>query len=440
MTPQFFRISVALLLLGTAGFSVAPYATSYVSTSAVINAPLISVNAPFDGVVKTPSKRVIYPVSLDEELFELEHSMAGNSELRSLNSQLNSVTGEIVGLRKQSRDLEELSNELKSRQSDLVHARMEWFSHVLNEAQAESKRATTVAEKATEQMNVIDNLTKRGMSPKNELIETQVRLAEAHADLQKANANVARLQVERDTVNSGKGIDLSSNDMQEINYRLDEITVRQADIDSHLLRLEARKSGLQVEIRGLRLENTQQRTYKPKATASGVIWETTPPAGSTVVAGTPIMQILDCSRRFIEVQMPERHFENILPGNTAKVQLTGSKEYFTTKVYSVYGSGARPNREMQAASPRISLNSGLRVIVGAGSVDPTDVKVARSICDVGRTAEVLFELPKTSIISRIINSFGSLTPEHLAGTNPQPEPEPDPTSDLDAIDASDDQL
>ena len=58
----------------------------------------------------------------------------------------------------------------------------------------------------------------------------------------------------------------------------------------------------------------------------------------------------------------------------------------------IYGSGARPNRNMQAAQQRIETPTGLRVIVVMGKVDVSDPAVAKGFCDVGRAAEVHFAM------------------------------------------------
>lgn len=417
MSVKFLRIAAAVVLLGAAGFSVAPYATSYVSISALVNAPIVSIDAPFDGVIDVPSKGVVQRVSVDESLFTMDHGRVFKSELRALRGTLNGITGEIVGLKKQSRDLDNLRVDLLARRDAQVAARIEWFDHRLSEARAGVQKAQSAVDAAKEKMDRITNLATRGMTPKSDQLDAEGLFAAAEADLLQMQATLSRLQVERDSINAGTGIDLSSDDMDQVTYRLDEITVRQADIAARLLQLQARSAGLQTEVQGLSVEMAVQNTYSPKAMTSGIIWEASGPSQSTVIAGEPVMQILNCKQRFLEVELPERHFENIHPGNMATVTLKGSDEAFKARIAAVYGSGARPNQTMKAASPRISLNGGLRVIVVIGGVDITDDRVARSFCDVGRSAEVLFDLPKDSIISRtarFIREFGGLASEQAA--------------------------
>lgn len=400
MSVQFLRISAAFVLLGAAAFSVAPSFTSYVSLSAVVNARIVSVEAPFDGVIETPSKGAVQRIREGEELFSLENNRYYGSEIRSLNSNLEAVEGEILGLNTQRASLETLRLELLKRKDAQVSARMKWFDQRLLEAAAVVEKVQSLATTKKEKMDRIVSLAARGMTPKIEQIDAESEYQSALFDLENAKATLKRLEVEKETMDAHFGVDLSSNDMEQIMYRLDEIVVREADIGSRLLQLEARRSGLVAEIEGLSSEIREQNSFTPLSTVSGVVWEASEHSQSTVIRGQSVVQILDCGLRFVEVELPEKYFENVHPGDMATVTLKGSEEYFKARIAAVYGSGALPNQSMKAANPRISLNGGLRVIVVIDPADIEDERVIRTFCDVGRSAEVFFDLPADSFWTR----------------------------------------
>lgn len=407
MSAQFLRISAAFVLLGAAAFSVAPSFTSYVSLSAVVNARIVSIEAPFDGVIESPSKGVVQRVREGEELFSLDNNRYYGSEIRSLKSNLETVKGEISGLNTQREALEALRFELLRRKDAQVAARIKWFEQRLLEAASMVEKAQALVDTKKEKMDRIVSLASRGMTPKIEEIDAESEYETALSDLENAQATFKRLQVEQDTIDADFGVDLSSNDMEQIMYRLDEIVVREADIDARLLQLEARRSGIVTEIEGLSAEINEQNSFKPISTVSGVVWEASARAQSSIIRGQSVMQILDCGLRFVEVELPEKHFENVHPGDLATVTLKGSDDLFKARIAAVYGSGALPNQSMKAASPRISLNGGLRVIVVIGAADIEDERVTRTFCDVGRSAEVYFDLPADSFWSRATEAFVS---------------------------------
>jgi multidrug resistance efflux pump len=413
MPITLLRVLIAIILLVVVGFTVAPYATSYVSTAAVVNAPLISISAPFSGIIVQPTKPVSAIVETGETLIELHNSRSQRGTLQTVQTALGSLSGEIVGLEMQTSDLTQLRAGLIARRDALVAARTAWFIPRLAEATANINRANIAFLKAQRNAQRIDKLVKSGSVTQTNAFDADADLSAATADLAQQQAAFDQLQIERDTLNGEMGIDLTSNGFEQIEYRLNEIDVRLADINARLLERQAQRSGLKNQITTLGLEALRQERFSPDVTTSGIIWEASAREGATVAVGQNIAMVLDCSRRFLEVQLPERHFENIPTGTTATVQLKGSAERFKAEVLAAYGSGARPNREMQAASPRIKTKDGFRVIVGLGGADLKDSIAAGSFCDVGRTADVRFELHQDSFLSRVSRLF-----EGLGGNDP----------------------
>lgn len=399
MPLTILRVSAATALLVAVGVAMAPHATTNISTSAVVNAPLVSVYAPFDGMIETASNGVATAVNQGDRIVELKDARSQGAQLRSLKSELAAVSGEISGLEMQRRNLAGLREDLLARRDAQIEARMKWYQPRLDEARAEVDRAEAQVVRAEDMAARLEQLAERGNAPQRDLIEARADVAEAKAEKARQDAALQRLIVERDYLGDGAAIDLAADGMEHVDYRLDEIMVRDADLDSRLLTLQTRRAALKGEISGLELEQLRNTSFAPKAAVDGVVWEASGREGATVATGEQVAQILNCKTRFLEVILGERHFENIAPGDEVSVKLKGAKDWFTAKVAAVYGSGARPNRNMQAARPRIDAPDGLRVIVVIGKADVQDPKVARSFCDVGRTAEVRFPMKSNPILT-----------------------------------------
>ena len=409
MKMNILRMTTAGVLVVALGATLFPYATSYVSSSAVVNAPIINVTSPINGIVSVPSKGAAVAVLDGETLLVIENSQTGRGAAEGLQTALLTLSGEIAGIRKQSEDLRELRKSLLKRKDDHVLARMTWFVPRIAQAEANIQKAKAQLVRAQDNFDRYNQLAGNGSVTQTSVVEATADLAGAKADLAEAEALRVRLEVERDTIEAKNGVDLTSNAFEQIEYRLDEVTVRLADLDARLLEQQARKSGLSNQINAMSIDMIRQDTFEPIVSTNGIIWEASVKAGSSVAEGEKVAAILDCARRFIEVELPERHFESIPVGTTARVRLSGSAEVKVLKVVAAYGSGARPNRDMQAASPRIEASNGLKVILGVGPKDVTDTNVARSFCDVGRTADVRFDLHEDSIISRISTTFQRVT-------------------------------
>jgi hypothetical protein len=104
-----------------------------------------------------------------------------------------------------------------------------------------------------------------------------------------------------------------------------------------------------------------------------------------------VVQLLDCSRRFVEVFLRETAFEAIQPGDTATVQLRGSARTFQASVEAVRGAGNRGANGLLAAQPQQVPDGSLSVVLRLEPADVTEIGIAANFCDVGRTAEVRFD-------------------------------------------------
>lgn len=384
------RVSLASVLLVAAATSLRPHMTSYVSTSALVNARVITVPAPFSGIIETESPRVSSPVHEGDTLFVLRNARTQEAELEGLKAELGGISGEIVGLEKQINDLDALSRELTDRRDAKIAAREKWFSPRLDEARWDVRKAEAHLLRTEGINEQLKALSDNGNTSVIELIDAQANLEMAEADLEKKRAALRRVEIEEGTLDGALGVDMISSDFEQTEYRIDEIAIRRADLDARLLGLQTRRAALKRQTSEAELESIRQATFSPKSAKSGLIWNPSDYEGAHVAEGQKIIEVLDCSFLFLEVILPERHFEKVPVGTKAWVKLKGSSSAFTAEVLAAYGSGARPNRVMGAARSRIEANNGVRVIVGIGEPDISSKKVQRSFCDVGRSAEVRF--------------------------------------------------
>jgi multidrug resistance efflux pump len=118
--------------------------------------------------------------------------------------------------------------------------------------------------------------------------------------------------------------------------------------------------------------------------AGSVVWSQPAPRGTTVAPGASLIELADCNRRYVEVALPERRMEAILPGTPVAVRLIGSDAWLQGRVASTVGAAASRDGAMLAANPDKEARA-LSVLISL----PPPVSLARR-CDVGRLAEVRF--------------------------------------------------
>jgi multidrug resistance efflux pump len=103
MKSRIMRLSAVALLAGAAVVTLVPHATSYVSTSAMVNAPLLVVRAPFDAMVVEGSAPAAAPVLAGDPLLRLAAARPDRQALAAVRAEMDAVQAEIGALAEQMR-------------------------------------------------------------------------------------------------------------------------------------------------------------------------------------------------------------------------------------------------------------------------------------------------------------------------------------------------
>lgn len=384
------RLGVCLLLIGGVVSVLAPYATSYVSTSAVVNAPLVALRAPFDGRVGAASPPVATPVTAAEALGLVLGERQDRSELAALRAQAASDAAMIAAIGQESAALSTLSADLAAREAafraQVLDANMALQQQIAAELRA--NRAETVA--IALRVRRSRSLAAEGTRPPATLEAELAELAAARAQTARLAALLRDARIERQGVEAGVVPRKSGNSNDYNRQRQDEIAMRLATLATESTRLTVEQGGLADRIAVSEARLDAQGRFDARAAANGVVWHASPPEGAAVLTGDAFLTLLDCDRRFVEVTVPERHFESIRPGAAANVHLLGSADSFVAVVEAVRGAGAKPDHPTFAATPPDVPSGQLHVLIRLPPpADPA--AAAAAFCDVGRTAEVRFD-------------------------------------------------
>ena len=112
----------------------------------------------------------------------------------------------------------------------------------------------------------------------------------------------------------------------------------------------------------LRRQETQARQESARASHLGqftltlppdyVIWSLSATPGSVVEQWQTMLDLADCDRRFVAVELPESEIESIRPGDLASVRLIGSDAWRQGIVRQVQGSAATAGSPLRSLRPR----------------------------------------------------------------------------------------
>lgn len=420
ISHRVLRLAAAGLLIGAVAWTLAPQATSYVSTSAVVNAPLISIKSPIDGRIGLASAGVAHPVASGETLLRVEADAADRSRVEELRADAQSRAAELDAKDRQYRELSALRDGFAARERAYHAALAGWLDARIAEIAAERDTALATRDETGRRIARSRDLAGQGALAQANLDHDEAELARAEAAVAAAEARLAAARRERAALDEGVQM---QGEASYSRSRIDEVTLRLTDLEADRERLAGEQVAIAARLASAEQDSARQETFAPTAAARGVVWRASGAPGAAVLAGDEILQLLDCERRFIEVAVPERHFDAIRPGSSAWVQLRGSPDHFEARVAAVRGSGGKfSNPQLAAEAPDIA-EGQLRVLVAldppapapilAGGPDP----VSAAFCDVGRTAEVRFDRGFATGATQVFAGLGA----RLAGWFRAPE-------------------
>lgn len=385
------RILAGAACLGAALLIIAPHMTNYISRAAVVNAPIVSIKSPFDGVLVSDALAPATPVMPATAIVELQASRSSRTELARLEARIGTLAREAASMEEQIETLNLLDAELLERMEKVRSLAMEVLEAQIDGLRGELAAARERQARLDRDAQRISRLSVTGSASKTQAGTAKSLAAEAKGEVVRLAAAVEQAVREKAGVEDGVLPGLGTEDGSYARQRQDEVAIRLADLKGRKAGIAAQRDGFIEEAAALRTEVARFDRFAPELPTGAVVWSASPAKGAAIASGDEVLQLLDCSRRFVEVFVHEAAFEAIRPGDTARVRLRGSDASFRATVEAVRGAGSQPAIGLLAAKPEKVTEGSLSVMLRLQAADVTRQGVAQNFCDVGRTAEVRFD-------------------------------------------------
>ena len=376
------RVTLAALLIATGAMGFVPYVLNDVSTQASINAPLIRLTASADGTVANlPQNGTYFAKTTDVRLLDLSQD-----------------TGEVADLKAQA-DLAFAQMELAKRQlaeladqRGLLVRRASVFSSAATASLADSSESQAAELKGCEADRIAlfsardraRNLAGQGFVSAAGVEKAEAAATSKDSECKSAAAKLRAAQVKRTAASAGVYIHDGYNDAPYAVQQADRLLLQRQAIEKTLSDATAQYTQAQ-----LRLKDALARASY-RAPAGTLVWTVNSSAGAAIRAGEPVLDLVDCRRRFVQVALPERKAESLVPGTKADVRLIGSSEWMKGEVVNITGAAGRQATGLLAADGESAPGAReISVQVALPILDPAKLSAGRK-CDVGRLAEVRF--------------------------------------------------
>jgi multidrug resistance efflux pump len=289
--------------------------------------------------------------------------------------------------RRQLDELAQLDGALSTRARRYEKAAVTRLVAGTDAAKADGRACDAESLEADLQQTRVRALAAKGFAA-NATVERAHASADAiHARCDALRARTAAASSEAVAARDGFFLGNGGSDTPYAVQQRDRILLRRQELETVAADASARLAELELRITAERQKIARASAYDVTLAANSVVWALETSPGSSVTAGTAILDLADCTRRFVEVSLPERRIEAILPGQPVKVRLIGATEWQMGHVMRTRGAAVQRDSAMVAAN---EIDRDTRALTVEVALPAAPAAAAGRRCDVGRLAEVRF--------------------------------------------------
>lgn len=385
------RIAFAVVLLLIIAFVYLPHLFYTYSITAIVSAPVHSITSPIEGILKDAPPIMGTELKAGTAIATVENLRFDRWRLDDMSTEMKSIEERIVAMNQEKQKLDGIKAELAKSFNAYVDSLKERLKLDIQRANESLKeRGDNISESKAEYMRK-SKLYKKGVVAENQADSAFFNAERAAKSAEQSKLEVERLRAQLKALESGIYVNLDGR--TEVAYqkqRMDDISMRQHDLDSKILeatiRLDALKKAVALE--DARYKKMSEATLK--APFNGVAWRVFGAKGTHVDTTRPILEMVDCSKAFIDTSIHERYFDKIKVGDTATIKLVGGKQVLKGTVQSIRGGSlSESSTAFLAGATQILRPHEIQVMI---KLNEKDVEKGKGeFCYMGRTGEVSFD-------------------------------------------------
>ena len=393
------RLTLSLALIALSVWAFLPYLTSRVATSAFVNAELRRITAPIAGTLSGDLPRKGEFIDQAETVKLIQARSPDRRLLLDLSRQNAIAKSKSELARAQLTEITTTDAALAERLQTYRVGITNRLQEEINEAAAEKKGCLAESKQRRDIGSRMEELAKSG-------IASHIRSAEALASqeanttkCEMAESRLQRFQVELSSARAGVFIRDGVNDVPYSQQQRDRLMLRRQELEFQILDESSRSSELQAQIAEERSRVESMDHYDLALPTDHVVWSMAASPGSSVTEGQTVLDLADCARRFVVVELPGRDFEQIKGGDPVAIRLIGSSEWRQGSIRQVRGSAARADDRLLAAQIPNANPDNITIEVGIPQDGPATSH--SGLCDIGRLAEVRFQRGGFGLLDRL---------------------------------------
>lgn len=375
-----------LILLSGVGLLFYTLATTR-GRDAIINAKVITLQAPDDGIVTDFQIRPGEEILADQPLLRIENARTSTFDQARLQTQFNTEKQKLKLQQDQLANISQLRQQVERDNRNQQQLEINKFTAQRRKLQADvnaAREQLALAKRIYERrrdlaatgavaIEVADQAETEYLQQKDALTALTKELISREQDLKAAQLGLT-------LINSRSNYDPG--------VRLQELKIQETQLRSQVAAQAAQVQGLENQLLEI-TRNTRSRQEIPLASlVPTVLWQASVSNGDVVTRGQPLAKTIDCRDRWVDVYIGETALRKVQIGEPARIDLIGKDQSLSGKVLFIR-SGVGRLRVGEDVLPLVPINLARESQVRI-QLDPDNTQAAE-FCYVGFTGRVTFQ-------------------------------------------------
>ncbi len=387
---QIIRIGIGVGIVVLILFVYVPRFIFTYSVNAVVSARQFTVTAPIPGMVKQGPPLIGAELYKGETIVTLENPTVDRVKLEQLIIEENGHAERVSALEQEVQSLTKLKEQIGLSRDMYFNSLKERTSLELRKSEQRQRELLATLYENRAELKRKEHLVQAGHVSRSVYDNSKYDYDRAAQAVDQAESEIKNLLAKLKALN--EGVYVNTDGRTDAPYhiqRYDEISIRQADIESKIREFKIKLEAIRATRVGEEKRINELSKHAVESPVNGAIWRVFVAQGSYVDINMPIVEMIDCSNVYVNVSLPERLFEKISPGQKARIRLSGSSEQIIGEVTSIRGGAVDPKTAgFMVGLSQINRQREMEVLV---RINEGDLKQEKGdFCHVGRTGEVTF--------------------------------------------------
>ncbi|MCX7304528.1 MAG: HlyD family efflux transporter periplasmic adaptor subunit [Hyphomicrobiales bacterium] len=357
------------------------------SVEAVINARLVTVRSPIDGIVGGGANPLqvgdtVSPggslLAIRNERIDRTAINAATDALQRAKDDRGALMIELDGQKKLQRDLQARIGQFRSNRVRLIDAQ-------IREADARLTSALAIVSRAEVNLQRHTTLTGQGYMATSAVDDARRDMDVAQAAANEARARKAALLVEANALRDGHFFGDSYNDEPQSAHRLDEVNQSLSTLNGQIALQDQRIASAYAALQRAQEAFSIASEANLASPVNGQLWEILTAPGEQVVQGQDLARLLDCDEAIVTAAVSESVYNGLTLGMPATFTFSEGGAALPGKVVQL--SGVSPASSNFAIMPAALTKESYRVAIAVQGASKDGA------CAVGRTGRVVFQKP-----------------------------------------------